>query len=159
MHMEDRNALLQRLDEAHGKMQAVLAGLNQQMTIYPGWTIKHVLAHLIGWDEVATASLRAYTVGKEPGTPAIRSIDYYNAQSVATREALSYEQNAREWELAHTGLKAALRAVPAEKLDVPLLYPWGPKGTVAQLVAIFADHEEEHAREIQALKTRQAPRA
>jgi uncharacterized protein (TIGR03083 family) len=150
--MEDKAVLIQALDDARQKMQAELVDLDPHMPIYPGWTIKHLLAHLIGWDEATTAALHAHTLGNEPATPAVRGINHYNAQSVATREALSYDHIVKEWDLARAQLKAALLAVPDEKIAEPLLFPWGPTGLVRDLVAIFSGHELEHAEELQNLK-------
>jgi hypothetical protein len=39
----------------------------------------------------------------------------------------------------------ALRDLPEEKFHQPLTFPWGETGTVAYLVEIFVEHEEEHA--------------
>jgi uncharacterized protein (TIGR03083 family) len=150
--MEDKAAFIQALDEAHQKMRAELVDLDPHMPVYPGWTIKHLLAHLIGWDEASIAALQAHTLGNVPGTPAVRGINHYNAQSVATREALSYDHVVKEWELARDQLKAALLAVPDDKITQPLLFPWGPTGMVRDLVAIFSEHELEHAEELQNLK-------
>jgi len=150
--MGGKTRLIQQLDEAREKMRAVLADIDIQMEIYPGWTIKHVLAHIAGWDDATSSSLRAHAGGDEPAAPAVRGIDFYNAQSVETREALDYDLIIKEWELAHNQLKAAINEMPLEKFKEPLLFPWGETGTVAQLVTIFASHEEEHAREIQEIK-------
>ena len=81
-------------------------------------------------------------------TPAVRGIDHYNAESVATREALSYEHVVREWDLARNQLKDAIEAMPPERMAVPLIFPWGSLGTIAQLIDIFASHEIEHAEEV-----------
>jgi hypothetical protein len=151
--MDERARLIQQLGQAHAKMRAVLADVDTQMEVYPHWTIRHVLAHLAGWDDSSIASLRAHAAGDVPATPASRGINVYNAQSVETREALSYEQTVKEWELTHDQLKAVIKEMPPEKLTEPLVFAWGPTGTVAQLVEIFADHEEEHAEEIQNLIT------
>ena len=151
--MEERTRLIQQLDTAREKMRAVLVDTDTQKEIYPTWTIKHVLAHITGWDDATTSSLRAHAGGDEPATPAVRGIDFYNAQSVATREPLSYDHIVREWELAREQLKAAINEMPPEKLKEPLLFPWRETGTIAQIVAIFASHEEGHAEEIQNLKT------
>jgi hypothetical protein len=105
--MEKRAALIQELDEARKKIQAELIGLDPQMPICPGWTIKHLLAHLIGWDKVATASLRAYSLGQEAATPA-RDMNGYNAQSVAACEKLGYDHIMKNCELARDQLKAAI---------------------------------------------------
>jgi uncharacterized protein (TIGR03083 family) len=157
--MENKTTLIQALDEARQKMRAELPDLDPQMPIYPGWTIKQLLAHLTGWDEATTAALHAHTVGNEPGTPAVRGINHYNAQSVVTREALSYDHIVKEWELARDQLKAALLAVPDEKIAEPLVFPWGPTGVIRNLVAIFVDHEIEHAKELQDLKAQYRPPA
>jgi hypothetical protein len=148
MGMEEKTRLIQELDQAHAKMQMVLMCIDTQMEVYANWTIKQVLAHLAGWDDATASSLRAHAGGQEPAVPVVHGINFYNAQSVETREALSYEQTIKEWELARERLKAAVKELPLEKFDEPLLFPWGPTGTVAELVGIFVEHEEEHAEEI-----------
>jgi hypothetical protein len=149
--VEERRRLIQQLDQARAKMWAVIAHIDPKREIYPGWTIKHVLAHITGWDDAVIASLQAYAEGKEPGTLAVRGINVYNAQSVATREALSYDQVVNEWELAREQVKDILNKMPAGKFEERFVFPWGGKGTIAQLTAIFVEHEEEHAEEIQGL--------
>ena len=113
---DEKTQLLQRLDHAHNTVRDLLADIDAQATIYPGWTLKQLIAHFTGWDDAVTASLHAHTVGNEPATPAVAGIDPYNAVSVATREALSFEQTVREWELAREQLKAAVRDLPAQKI-------------------------------------------
>ncbi len=152
--MEEKIRLIQQLDAARTKIQAVLVDIDQQMEIYPGWTIKHILAHITGWDDAVIASLRAHAGGDEPGTPATEGADAYNTESVATREALSYDRISREWELARDQLKAVLDEMPPEKFAEPLLFPWGETGTIAQVVGIFSHHEDEHAEEIRQLEER-----
>ena len=149
--MPERERLIQQLDEARATMQAVVDRVDPKMEIYPGWTMKHVLAHIAGWDDATIASLQAHMGGEEPGTPAVQGIDFYNAQSVATREPLSYEQIQREWAFAREQVKDLLRQMPAEKFAEPLLSAWGATGTIAQLIAVFVHHEIEHAEEIEGL--------
>jgi hypothetical protein len=155
--MEKKAPLIQRLDEARAQMRALLAEVDPRAEIYPGWTMKEILAHIAGWDDAVAASLRAHAGGQEPGTPALEGIDAYNIQSVATRQALAYDQVVREWELAREQLKAAIDAMPAEKFDERLLVPWGGRGTIPRLVHIFAEHEEEHAAEVREIITRTKP--
>jgi hypothetical protein len=154
--MEERTQIIQDLDEARTEIRAVLAGIDPQQKIYPGWTMKHLLAHMIGWDEATAAALRAHAGGDEPGTPAVRGIDFYNAESVATRENLSYDQVSREWDLARDELKTVLHEMPADKFKERLVFPWGSSGTVAQLIAIFVEHEREHATEIEGIGAKPA---
>lgn len=150
-YMDDLTHLFTELDSAHKTMRGVLATIDPDRHVYPPWTIKHVLAHIAAWDEATTASLRAHLIGDDPGTPAARGIDHYNAQCVAEREALSYAQVVTEWEQAREQLKAVLRELPPEKFAEPLLFPWGQTGNVTLIVLILAHHEVQHAEEIRAL--------
>jgi uncharacterized protein (TIGR03083 family) len=154
--MEEKERLIRQLDEAREAMRAVLADIDPTLEVYPTWTIKHVLAHITGWDDACISSLRAHAGGNEPPTPAVEGINAYNAQSVATRQALDYRQVVKEWEAARAQLKTVLNEMPPDKFQEPLLFPWGPRGKIARLIAIFAGHEKEHAQEIQELKAKSA---
>jgi hypothetical protein len=151
--MDEKDRLIQHLDGARETMRTLLHDLDPQMEIYPTWTIKEVLAHIAGWDDATTSSLRAHAGGDEPATPALEGINAYNAETVSTRQALSYEQVVREWEFSRKELKAAIGEMPEEKLQEPLLLPWGGRGTIDLVVATFAEHEREHAGEIRELIT------
>ncbi len=155
---DKREELIQRLDAARAVLQELLAGLPPETEIYPTWTLRQFYAHLTGWDDVVAAALRAHAAGQTPATPAVKGIDAYNAESVATRSTLDYERIVREWRLAREQLKAALRDLPLEKLDEPVLYPWGPTGSVEKMVGVLIWHEgTEHADELRAWKVRQTP--
>ena len=149
--MDKPHDLIRRLDAARAKMRAVLADLSDDAAIYPGWTIKQVVDHITGWDDAVADALRAHAGGRQPRTPAVEGIDFYNEKSVATRQPLTYAQSLSEWELAREGLKMALLELPPEKFDEPLLYPWSRTGTVAQVIEILFEHEEEHAEEVRRL--------
>jgi len=116
--------------------------------IYRNWRLKEFLAHMSGWDDAVVDSLRAHAVGGPLQTPADRGIDAYNAQTVSTRETLDYDRIRREWDRTHELIIQAIRDLPEEKVTQPLTYPWGEFGSVAYLVEIFVDHEEEHAHHL-----------
>ena len=146
--MDECERLIRELDEARAHMRAVVDKIDVEREIYPGWTIRHVLAHVTGWDDAAIASLRAHAGGNEPATPAVRGIDHYNAESVATREALDFERVVAEWEQARDQLKQTIRALPPEKLDEEMILPWGGQSKVVPFIRVFINHEHEHADEI-----------
>lgn len=146
---DPREELIQRLAAARAVLHELLAQIPPETEIYPGWTLRHFYAHLTGWDDAVTATLRAHAAGQTPATPAVKGVDAYNAESVATREELDYDHIVREWHLAREEVNAALRELPLEKLDEPVLYAWGPTGTVARLIEVFVHHEgTEHAAEL-----------
>jgi uncharacterized protein (TIGR03083 family) len=154
---DKREVLSRRLDAAREVLHELLTQIPPETEIFPGWTLRQFYAHLTGWDDAVTASLRAHAAGQTPATPAVKGIDAYNAESVATRSTLDYDRIVREWHLAREELKAALRELPIEKLDEPLLYPWGPTGSVERMIEVLVWHEgTEHADELRAWKAGQA---
>ncbi len=154
---DKREELIQRLAAAREVLHELLVDIPPETEIYPGWTLRHFYAHLTGWDDAVTATLRTHAAGQTPATPAVGGIDAYNAESVATRSTLDYEHIVREWHLAREELYAALRELPLEKLDEPVLYAWGPTGSVERLIEVFVHHEgTEHAGELRAWLAKQA---
>jgi hypothetical protein len=143
--------LLRELDKSRGEMLGVLGMADVTHEIYPGWTLRQILAHLTGWDEAVTASLQAFLEGSDAAIASYRGINEYNARSVETRAALSYEQTRREWEIARVELRAALEAIPETQLDTEMTYPWGARGALRGLISVIYSHEEEHAEEIRGL--------
>jgi ribosome modulation factor len=146
--MDQNERLIERLDQGRRALQGMMVGLDRSMEICPGWTIKEVLAHIAGWDEVATDALQAHAAGGIPAPLDPPGIDDCNEAVVRRCEALSYEEVLQYWRQARRDLKNTLMDMPAEKLDEQLLYPWGERGNAARIVAILAEHEKEHAEEI-----------
>ena len=143
--MIKKDQLMQEFDQARTHMRQALDAVDSKMEIYPEWTIKEMLAHLAGWDDATIQALKAYSCGNEPPLLAMRGIDFYNSQTVGERAGLNMPQIIREWEMVREQLLAILAALPEEKLGDLIVSPWGKTLTVANLVRIMAEHEEEHA--------------
>jgi hypothetical protein len=75
-------------------------------------------------------------------------MDAYNAETVTSRESIPYEVTQREWEASRAELLALLRKMTDDQLHTSFVLPWGAYGTIENLVEIFTEHEETHAREI-----------
>ncbi|HSJ59393.1 MAG TPA: DinB family protein [Anaerolineae bacterium] len=147
----EKQELIDRLHVTRAALDAAVAGIDPDGEIYAGWTIKHLLAHIAGWDDAVIAALRAHMGGEEPGTPATEGIDAYNDLSVATRESLSLGQVRSECDLSRRELLGLLATIPDETYRAPLLFPWGARGSVEELASIFSHHEQVHAAEVQSL--------
>jgi hypothetical protein len=155
--MDEREELIRELDQSRSILLGLLSDIPPDSEIYPGWTLRQFYAHLTGWDDVVTLSLREHAAGRIPATPVVNGINAYNAESVHTRETLDDDHIVKEWQLAREELKATIRNFPAERLNEPLLFPWGRTGSVRQLVEVFVEHEgEEHANELREWKARHA---
>ena len=57
----------------------------------------------------------------------------------------------REWEASRVELLDLLRKMTDGQLHTPFGFPWGGQGTIENLVEIFTEHEETHAKEIRAI--------
>jgi len=152
--MEDRMQLIDQLERVRQVMRSVIEEIDPDMEIYEGWTIKHLLSHITGWDDSTIACLEAHIAGDPPVTPAARGIDYYNAQTVETRQYLDLDHVMKEWSITRERLKKLILEMPEDKFEQPLVVAWGSTGTVSGLVRIFSEHEEEHAIEIQEIMAR-----
>lgn len=151
--MDIKTQLINDLDESRAAMHDAIKDFDPTRTIYPGWTLKHMLGHIAGWDEATIVILKAFEKDDEPDI-VIRSIDEYNQYSIDTRVELDLDRIQREWELVRQNLKAIIQKIPLEKFpgNLPFPYPWGGRGSVADLVGIMVHHEKEHAKEIAEMK-------
>ena len=149
--MSDRNTYIKRLEAARLEMREIVKYAQDNPTIYVPWRMKEVLDHITGWDDAVIASIRSLLAGEPPATPAARGIDYYNAQTVSSREAIPYEVAQREWEASRLTLLNLISQMTEEQLHTRFVLPWGAHGTVEDLVEIFTEHEETHAKEIHAI--------
>jgi hypothetical protein len=148
--------LIQQLEGARQGLRAALEAIDPKLEICPGWTSKEMLAHIAGWDQLTIPSLHAHAAGIESGAPAAGDFDLVNAEFIEGYQAFSYSQMVSEFELEREKLQTVLQEMPEEKFDEPFLFPWGERGTIADLVAILAGHDEEHAKELQSLKAGEA---
>ena len=148
--MTGKAHIIERFNKAREDVRALLPAIDRRMEIYPGWTIKEVLAHLAGWDDATILALKAYLAGEAPPVPAERGIDLYNVQTVAERANLNYDQIVEEWGMVRDQLSPLLDSLTDEKLAAKIVAPWGPTITVGALIEDMAGHEEEHAAVIRA---------
>ena len=149
--MSDKATYIKRYETARAEMREILKLAQGNPQIYSPWRMKEVLDHITGWDDAVIASIKSFLAGDVPATPASRGIDAYNEETVNSREAIPYEVTQREWETSRTELLELLRKMSDEQLHISFVFPWGDSGTIEDLVEIFTEHEETHAKEIRAI--------
>ena len=148
MPADNRAILLRHLNETHQAIEELLAVIDPIKEIYPGWTIKEILAHLSGWDDACIDALRMHELDHSPSTPAIHSLDKYNELSVFSRKGLTYDQILKEWRVTRKILCEIIEGLPEGKFLEPVAVPWGKKITVSKLLEIFIHHDKEHSMDI-----------
>jgi len=150
--MVSKDALIQQLEQSHKDIEHAVSQIDPNQEIYPGWTIREMLAHFTGWDDAVIASLKSHAAGSVPTVVAQRGPDVYNAATVAERETLGFELVYREWQHTHEQLKIAIRDLPPEKMGDAIVFPWGQMGNLEDLViGLTAEHEASHINDIQKL--------
>ena len=150
--MVSKDALILQLEESHKNVEQLVSQIDPVQEIYPGWTIREVLAHFTGWDDAVIASLKSHAAGGVPTVVAQRGPDVYNAATVTERETLSFEHIYQEWQHTHKQLKIAIRDLPPEKMEEEIVFPWGQTGNVEDLVTgLTTEHEVSHMKDIQKL--------
>jgi hypothetical protein len=146
--MSDKATYIKRYETARAEMVEIVKLAQGNQTIYQPWRMKEVLDHITGWDDAVIASIKSFLAGDIPATPASRGIDAYNAETVTSREAIPYEVTQREWEASRAELLDLMGKMTDEQLHTPFVFPWGDNGTIEDLMEIFTEHEETHAKEI-----------
>ena len=140
-----KSRLLKYLDEVRTEMRAVLADIDPEREIYPGWGMKENIAHITGWDEVTVKALRAYLDTGRPYLMPDKSYDAHNADMLRVRAEMSFEEILQEWEATRTTLKEALAELSEEDLEFIIPFPWGLQGSIKDMLYIIAEHERDHA--------------
>ena len=143
-----KKILVERLRKAREHLNQFVSQAPIDKQIYPNWTLKQYLDHLSGWDDAIIESLNAHAKNEPVPQTAARGINAYNADTVTTRESLSFEHTRREFDKSREAVIETIQNLPDEKFDQPFTFAWGDSGTVADLVEIFAEHDEEHAEHL-----------
>ncbi|MBT3240935.1 MAG: hypothetical protein HON98_12370 [Chloroflexi bacterium] len=144
--MEIKNKIINDLDLARLKLISNLGDMDQDREVFPGWRIKNFLDHISGWDELVIKILESHRFAKK--VEKISGLNEHNAESVANRESLSYEESLRDFEKIREQLKQTILDFPFSLFEEPINFPWGGSGNIQEMVAIFSHHELEHEKEI-----------
>lgn len=148
--MDEKERLIQLLNEARREMQAALAMVDMTQDVYPDWSLREMLAHIAGWDQVTRKGIETYLRGEKPFVLPPQGFDQTNAEMATAREGLSSQQVLQDCEQERAGLIRAIRQIPAGEFGFTFAFPWGSEGTLSEMIEIIAEHEQEHAQELQA---------
>jgi hypothetical protein len=148
MSTPERKKLLDLMDDTRTKIEVLLPQIDPHNEIYPGWTIRELLAHVTGWDIACIEILRAHEEERPTSLADINDLDEYNVMSISTRSGLDDDQIIKEWRSTRQALRTILEEYPGEKLYTPVTVPWGRRSTVTHLMEMFCRHEKSHTRDV-----------
>ena len=126
----------------------------EQDTVFVGyWTVKDVLAHLVGWDYANLEGIEAILAGRLPAFYAHYDPDWraFNARLVGEFRRGCLAESIELAEASHRALLAVAQAVPADEFvkDHGVRSPGGRRVTIDMLLSAEATDERKHARQIE----------
>ncbi len=109
------------------------------------WTLKDVLGHTADWEQVGVEGLRLMARGRPPDVGRIGDIDAWNHEHAEARRDQPWEQVWADLHATREALVEVLDGMAQAGLARSYPFPWGPRGTAYQWVAVFVTHDREHA--------------
>ena len=141
---KDLTVLLAEIDQVRTDMGNVVQEIDTKLMIYPGWTIKELIAHITAWEIVIHKAFQAYMAGDPPYFLREQDFDIFNEDAVDFRATWSMEQVLQEWKDVRENLTKTIHKLKETDLPVEMVLPWGSDRTVAELIEIIGEHEGEH---------------
>ena len=130
----------------------------EQDEIFPGvWSVKGLLAHLVGWDFTNLEAAQALLAGQLPSFYAYRDRDWktYNARQVAEYRRDDFAELLASVEDSLQKLVAFLETIPAEELDKDSGVRYKRyKVTIARLLQAETKDEKNRYRQVEEFRDR-----
>ena len=115
------------------------------------WSVRHLLAHLVGWDLTNIEAVKAMLDGRLPGfySQYDRGWKTYNACLVEQYQKQEFAEFLSSVEKSHRQLVDFLGTIPADEFDKDRGLRFKRyKVTIARLLQAEADDEKEHSEQI-----------
>jgi hypothetical protein len=158
-----KDRIISELVETRRKILDAASSLSpeQQDEIFLGiWSVKDLLAHLVGWDYANMEAANQVLAGKLPGFYADYDHDWksYNARLVAQYRRDSFAELLSLMEDSHQKLIDLLETIPAEEFhrDRGVRFR-GYKVTIARLLQAEIDDEKTHHTQVKEFSERSNP--
>ena len=143
--------------------EKLLSSLDEKQFTAPNfdqdWSVKDVMNHLWGWQQITLARMQAAAQGREPEFPAWvtelgtvwqESADQTNAQIYRNFHAQSWSQTYQNWRQGFLDLLEISENITQRDLLDGDLYPWlNGHAPSAYLISSY-DHHQEHLEKLSA---------
>jgi hypothetical protein len=153
---EKKSKLLNQLLDVRGRILAKASRLPVDYAdeVFLGtWSIMDLLAHLVGWDKTNLDAAKSILKGELPSFYAHydRNWATYNAELVAKYRQDDLQEMIAKTKDAHRELMQFLKSIPASEMYKDRgIRVKGYKVTLARLLQVEKEDEEQHFQEISA---------
>ena len=147
---QDSAALIADMDQARAELWQIVAALDPEIDVCPGWNKRDFYAHIAGWEAIVYEVFLYNTTGtplKDYPYNNLDDLDAANAGFVAERQSGTEDNIKLECEINRYAIKRMLNDIPVENFDKPIQFPWG-KLTATKFVQDAIKHERDHAADI-----------
>ncbi len=148
-----KEELVAELEQEFAALMEAVQGLSDEQTARRwcgSWSVRDILAHIIGWHHEMDDALERIARGEKPVPEGVdySDVDAFNARFVQTWQGTSPAALLAELKASKDLLVAAARLVPEERFE---------EGRAAYRIfrSVGADHYREHAPEIKAWRQRE----
>jgi hypothetical protein len=132
---------------------SALPEAGQDTAFLGSWSVKDILAHLVGWDYANIEAMAAVRSGQLPAFYAYYDPDWrsFNADLVLRYRQARLAEAIAAAEASHSSIQSVVEAIPAEALfqDYGVRSPRGRKVTIAMLLSAEAGDERKHRQQIE----------
>jgi uncharacterized damage-inducible protein DinB len=144
---------LARLAESRQTLHQAIEGLSEeemtQVQVEGVWTVKDVLGHIASWEETCLEPLRRYADGGPFEVEVIEDYLKWNDEQAARKRDIPLDAILDELATVRQGLVEAANRLSAGQWKQRVPFSWGGRGTIAEVLDVFYQHELGHVRSIQ----------
>ncbi len=144
--------IISDLGFARSQLLKAIDGLSQreltQVPVYPGWTVKDILAHIIGWDHRVITTLPLILQNRVGEIPSVE-VDEHNRASLAAWGDRPITELLAEIEATHGQIASILSAIDHREIDLRRERNGRTITIRSYVINIMTEHERQHAFEIE----------
>jgi len=155
--MNEKQHILDELEEVFKRWQSLLAGLSEQQVHTPqapsNWTVKDIVAHLWSWQQASLARAEAALQNKQPNYPRWwtilgpdpeEDVDRTNAWLYEASRDKPWSTVYADWKTQFTHYLELVQQVPETDFLQAGRYPWMGKHALADSSTGSLEHHKEH---------------
>ena len=151
--MSDKQSTLKLLDEEYQNFRQAVDGLDGDALTriwFGTWSVKDIVAHVLGWQREMTQALQRMARGEKPTPEGVdySNTDEWNAKFAAAMQGIDARTVIAAWQQAHMTFAKAAQAVPDDR--------YGEGKTVNRLLEGSGwGHYREHGAQIREWRQRE----
>lgn len=121
-------------------------GARESQPLEGEWTLKQMVGHLVDYEALGVAALKAVAAGREPEyKTVIPDFDAFNNQRAMAWAAESWNEVWANFRATRSALLIIADTLPDEALARAFAAPWPSRTTACGYLLDMAEHEREHA--------------